>query len=70
MVCKAKARAEPFSSSTRIPSGSTSLNTYCRMARDGGVLVSINSDAHSVLTFDNLKYGIGQARLAHEGRCV
>jgi DNA polymerase (family 10) len=26
------------------------------------VLVSINSDAHSVLEFDNLRYGIGQAR--------
>jgi DNA polymerase (family X) len=32
------------------------------MARDEGVLVSINTDAHSVLEFDNLKYGIGQAR--------
>ena len=27
-----------------------------------GVLVSINSDAHSALEFDNLQYGIGQAR--------
>jgi DNA polymerase (family 10) len=26
------------------------------------VLVSINSDAHSVHEFDNLRYGIGQAR--------
>ena len=25
-------------------------------------MVSINSDAHSVLEFHNLKYGIGQAR--------
>jgi DNA polymerase (family 10) len=38
------------------------LDTYCRMAKDEGVKVSINSDAHSVLDFDNLKYGIGQAR--------
>jgi DNA polymerase (family 10) len=34
----------------------------CRMARDEGVLVSINSDAHSALEFDNLRFGIGQAR--------
>lgn len=34
----------------------------CRMARDEGVLVSINSDAHSTLEFDNLAFGIGQAR--------
>jgi DNA polymerase (family 10) len=34
----------------------------CRMARDEGVLVSINSDAHSTLEFDNLRLGIGQAR--------
>ncbi|MGB7541085.1 MAG: DNA polymerase/3'-5' exonuclease PolX [Burkholderiales bacterium] len=38
------------------------LDTHCRMAKDEGVLVSINSDAHSAQQFDNLKYGIGQAR--------
>jgi len=38
------------------------LDTYCRMARDEGVLVSVNSDAHSPGDFDNLIYGIGQAR--------
>jgi DNA polymerase (family 10) len=32
------------------------------MAKDEGVLVAISSDAHSVQQFDNLKYGIGQAR--------
>ncbi|OGA02201.1 MAG: DNA polymerase III [Betaproteobacteria bacterium RIFCSPLOWO2_02_FULL_62_17] len=37
-------------------------DTYCRMAKDEGVLVSVNSDAHSVAQFDNLQYGIGQAR--------
>jgi DNA polymerase (family 10) len=35
---------------------------HCRMARDEGVLVSINSDAHSTHDFDHLAYGIGQAR--------
>lgn len=34
----------------------------CRMARSEGVLVSINSDSHSGLQFDNLGYGISQAR--------
>lgn len=38
------------------------LDTHCRMAKDEGVLVAISSDAHSVQQFDNLKYGIGQAR--------
>lgn len=38
------------------------LDTHCRMAHDEGVLVAINSDAHSLDDFNNLKYGIGQAR--------
>jgi len=38
------------------------LDSYCRMAKDERVLVSINSDAHSLSDFDNLVYGIGQAR--------
>ena len=37
-------------------------DTDCQMAKDEGVLVSINSDAHSVLDFENLRYGVGQAR--------
>jgi DNA polymerase (family 10) len=32
------------------------------MAKEEGVLVSINSDAHSSFDFANLKYGVGQAR--------
>ena len=35
---------------------------YCRLAKSEGALVAINSDAHSVKGFENLKYGIGQAR--------
>ncbi len=35
---------------------------HCRMARDEGVLVSIASDAHRLQDFDNLRFGIGQAR--------
>lgn len=35
---------------------------HCQMAKAEGVLISINSDAHSVTDFDNLRYGVGQAR--------
>ncbi|MBT8367445.1 MAG: DNA polymerase/3'-5' exonuclease PolX [Deltaproteobacteria bacterium] len=37
-------------------------DTYCQIAKDEGVLVSIASDAHSVNSFDHLRYGVGQAR--------
>ncbi len=38
------------------------LDSHCRLARDEGVLIAIDSDAHSTLDFDNLKYGVGQGR--------
>jgi DNA polymerase (family 10) len=38
------------------------LDTHCQAAREEGVLVSIDSDAHSTLDFENLRYGVGQAR--------
>lgn len=38
------------------------LDTYCQAAKAEGVLICIDSDAHSVLDFDNLRFGIGQAR--------
>ncbi len=37
-------------------------DTHCQMAKEEGVLVSINSDAHSTLDFDNVRFGVGQAR--------
>jgi DNA polymerase (family 10) len=37
-------------------------DVHCRMAKDEGVLVAIDSDAHDVTGFDNLAYGVGQAR--------
>ncbi len=37
-------------------------DTYCQVAREEGVLVAVNSDAHSVDSFDHLSYGVGQAR--------
>lgn len=38
------------------------LDSHCRLAKEEGVLVSINSDAHSPAAFANLHFGIGQAR--------
>ncbi len=38
------------------------LDSHCRMAKEEGVLVSINSDAHSTFDFAHLRYGVGQAR--------
>lgn len=35
---------------------------HCRVAKDEGVLVSIDSDAHDTDGFNNLAYGVGQAR--------
>jgi DNA polymerase (family 10) len=37
-------------------------DTYCQMAKEAGVLVAVNTDAHSVADFGQLAYGIGQAR--------
>jgi DNA polymerase (family 10) len=38
------------------------LDSQCMMAKEEGVLVSINSDAHGRDDFSNLQLGIGQAR--------
>jgi DNA polymerase (family 10) len=38
------------------------LDVHCQAARDEGVLISINSDAHGILDFDHLRFGVGQAR--------
>jgi DNA polymerase (family 10) len=61
IIRKAKARGVHLELNAH-PERLDLFDTHCRMARDEGVLVSVNSDAHSVLEFDNLKYGIGQAR--------
>ena len=44
------------------------LDTYCQMAKEEGVLVSINSDAHSTFDFANLRFGVGQARRGWLGK--
>lgn len=38
------------------------FDIYCREAKGQGVLVSVNSDAHRVADFTNLRHGIAQAR--------
>lgn len=38
------------------------LETHCRMAKDLGVLVSLNTDAHAVAEYANMRFGVGQAR--------
>jgi len=37
-------------------------DVHCQMARDEGVLVAVDSDAHSAFDFTHLRFGIGQAR--------
>lgn len=39
-------------------------DVHCRMAKDEGVLLSINSDAHAADGFDVLAFGVDQARRA------
>jgi DNA polymerase (family 10) len=38
------------------------LDIHCQLAKEEGVRVAISSDAHSIQDFDNLRYGVGQAR--------
>ena len=38
------------------------LDSHCQLAKEEGVLIAISSDGHRVEDFDNLRYGIGQAR--------
>ncbi len=35
---------------------------HCQLAKEEGVLVSLNSDAHSVFDLANVQFGVGQAR--------
>ncbi len=39
-------------------------DTACRTAREEGVLISINTDAHSRQDMNNMRFGVGQARRA------
>jgi DNA polymerase (family 10) len=61
IVRKAKARGIALELNAH-PERLDLTDVHCHMARDEGVLVCVNSDAHSIDDFDNLRYGIGQAR--------
>jgi len=61
IVRKAKARGIALELNAH-PERLDLSDVHCRMAKDEGVLVCVNSDAHSVDAFDNLRYGVGQAR--------
>ncbi|MGW8271688.1 MAG: PHP domain-containing protein, partial [Burkholderiales bacterium] len=61
IVRKAKARGIALELNAH-PERLDLSDVHCRMAKDEGVPVCVNSDAHSVGDFDNLRYGIGQAR--------
>ena len=37
-------------------------DVHCQMAKEEGVMVSLNSDAHSVFDLANVRFGVGQAR--------
>jgi DNA polymerase (family 10) len=37
-------------------------DVHCKMAKEMGVLLSIATDAHSIMGLDMMRYGIGQAR--------
>ena len=37
-------------------------DVYCKMAKEAGVMIAVNSDAHSTLDFNNLRYAVGHAR--------
>lgn len=40
------------------------FDLQCQYAKDQGVLISVNSDAHRTADFSNLRYGVAQARRA------
>ena len=61
IVRKAKARGVHMEVNAH-PERLDLVDTYCRMCKDEGVLVAIDSDAHGTQEFANLRYGIGQAR--------
>lgn len=61
MIAAAKARGFEYEVNAH-PERLDLGDAHCRMARDEGVLVAINSDAHAAREFDNLRFGVGQAR--------
>lgn len=37
-------------------------DAHCRLAKEAGAIVAIDTDAHAVDGFDVLRHGVGQAR--------
>jgi DNA polymerase (family 10) len=67
IVRKAKARSVYLELNAH-PERLDLTDTNCRMAKDEGVLVAIDSDAHDTGQLSNLRYGVGQARRGWLGR--
>jgi len=67
IVRKAKARRVHLELSAH-PDRVDLLDKHCRMAKDEGVLVAIDSNAHDTGEMAQLRYGVGQAHRAWLGR--
>jgi DNA polymerase (family 10) len=67
IVRKAKARRVHLELSAH-PDRVDLVDKHCRMAKDEGVLVAIDSNAHDTGELAHLRYGVGQARRAWLGR--
>jgi DNA polymerase (family 10) len=67
IVRKAKARRVHLELSAH-PDRVDLVDKHCRMAKDEGVLVAIDSNAHDTGGLAHLRYGVGQARRAWLGR--
>lgn len=61
IIAKAKAR-RCFLELNAHPDRLDLFDTHCRMAKEAGVPICVNSDAHSTMDFDNLRFGVLQAR--------
>jgi len=67
IVRKAKARRVHLELSAH-PDRVDLVDKHCRMAKDEGVLVAIDSNAHDTGEMAQLRYGVGQAHRAWLGR--
>ncbi len=61
VIQKAKARGR-FLELNAHPERLDLTDTHCRMAKEAGVLVAINTDAHAAADYFNMRFGVGQAR--------
>jgi DNA polymerase (family 10) len=61
-VLEAAGRTGTFIELNAQPTRLDLFDIYCREARNMGILIAINTDAHSTSQFDNMKWGIATAR--------